>query len=554
MRLPLKRETAELEQRRREGAKQMDKSKVKILVVDDEQGLCAGVQEALRREGYVVDATTDAPAALKLAEQRLYNLVISDIKMPGLSGLELLTRVRAHSRDTLFILMTAYGTVESAVEAMKQGAYDYLPKPIDMKRLRALVQKALEFQAVVAENNELRLRLQTRAEPGLLVGESEAMRAVARLIEEVANSDVTVLIEGESGTGKEIVARSIHAQSARRDRPFISVNCAALAEQLLEAELFGHVKGAFTGAVANKPGRFQLADGGTLFLDEIGDLSPKGQGDLLRVLEDGAFRMVGGSELIRVNVRVIAATNKKLQEAVAEGKFREDLFYRLQIVPIVMPPLRERAEDIPLLVERFFEQFAAKHKRRRKRMSAEALQLCQRFPWPGNVRQLRNVIERLVITCREVEVEVDASAGFPARLRPQHDHLHRAAGHAAGGGGEAADPPDADARDEQPRGSRAGAGHQPPRAAIQAQAVRAAGKPGHSHPARRGTGPGALVLNRANNQHTGRRMRACDKPPVGRVPSRGAIAAAKRWNSLNDQAGGTGKSRLRVCSGTTAVP
>ena len=375
-------------------------------MVDDEQGLCAGVQEALRREGYIVDAMTEAPAALKLTEQRLYNLVISDIKMPGLSGLELLTHVRAHSRDTLFILMTAFGTVESAVEAMKQGAYDYLPKPIDMKRLRALVQKALEFQAVVAENNELRLRLQTRTDTGLLVGDSEAMRAAARLIEEVANSDVTVLIEGESGTGKEIAARSVHVQSARRDRPFISVNCAALAEQLLEAELFGHVKGAFTGAIANKPGRFQLADGGTLFLDEIGDLSPKGQGDLLRVLEDGAFRMVGGSDLIRVNVRVIAATNKKLSDSVAQGKFREDLFYRLQVVPIVMPPLRERAEDIPLLIERFFEQFAAKHKRRRKRMSAEALQLCQRFPWPGNVRQLRNIIERLVITCREVEVGV----------------------------------------------------------------------------------------------------------------------------------------------------
>jgi len=342
----------------------VDKSNVKILVVDDEQGLCAGVQEALRREGYVVDATTDAPTALKLTEERLYNLVVSDIKMPGLSGLELLARVRAHSRDTLFILMTAYGTVESAVET------------------------------------------------GLLAGDCEAMRAVARLIEEVANSDVTVLIEGESGTGKEIVARSIHAQSARRDRPFVSVNCAALAEQLLEAELFGHVKGAFTGAVASKPGRFQLADGGTLFLDEIGDLSPKGQGDLLRVLEDGAFRMVGGSELIRVNVRVIAATNKKLQEAVAAGKFREDLFYRLQIVPIVMPPLRERAEDIPLLIERFFEQFTAKHKRRRKRMSAEALQLCQRFPWPGNVRQLRNVVERLVIICHEVEVGVSQLPDF----------------------------------------------------------------------------------------------------------------------------------------------
>ena len=390
----------------------MDKSKIKILVVDDEQGLCAGIQEALRREGYVVDAATDPAAALKLGRERLYNLVISDLKMPGLSGLDLMTQVRAHNRDTLFILMTAYGTVENAVEAIKQGAYDYLPKPLDMKRLRALVQKSLEFQAIVAENNELRLRLQTRSEPSLLVGESESMREVARLISEVANSDVTVLIEGESGTGKEIVARSIHVQSARRERAFISVNCAALAEQLLEAELFGHVKGAFTGAVATKPGRFQLADGGTLFLDEIGDLSPKGQGDLLRVLEDGAFRMVGGSELIKVDVRVIAATNKNLQESVRDGKFREDLFYRLQIVPILMPPLRDRAEDIPLLVEKFFESFTAKHKRRRKRMSPEALQLCQRFPWPGNVRQLRNAIERLVITCREPVVEVEHLPDF----------------------------------------------------------------------------------------------------------------------------------------------
>ncbi len=383
----------------------MDKSKVKILVVDDEHGLCVGIQEALRREGYVVDASTDSAAALKMAEGKLYNLIISDVKMPGLNGMELLARIHERSPDTVFILMTAYGAVESAVEAMKQGAYDYLLKPLDMKRLRLLVQKALDLQAVVAENNELRLRLQKSSESSLLFGESEVMRNIARQLEEIARSDVTVLLEGESGTGKEIAARSVHAQSDRKDKPFISVNCAALAEQLLEAELFGHVKGAFTGAIANKPGRFQLADGGTLFLDEIGDLSPKGQGDLLRVLEDGSFRMVGGAELISVNVRVIAATNKRLQQAVADGKFREDLYYRLQIVPVVLPPLRERAEDIPLLIERFFEQFTAKHKRRRKTMSAEALQICQRFPWPGNVRQLRNVIERLVITCRETVVE-----------------------------------------------------------------------------------------------------------------------------------------------------
>ena len=344
----------------------MDKSRINILVVDDERGLCAGVQEALKREGYAVDAANDAPAALKLIGERLYNVVLTDVKMPGMSGLQLLKEAKERSRDTLFILMTAFGTVESAVQAMKEGAYDYLSKPLDMQRLRALVMKALEFQAVIAENHDLRLRLQKRSEPTPLLGVSENVHAILRSIDEVAQSDVTVLIEGESGTGKEIVARSIHLQSPRAAKPFISVNCAALPEQLLEAELFGHVKGAFTGAIANKPGRFQLADGGTLFLDEIGDLSPKGQGDLLRVLEDGGFRMVGGTELVRVNVRVIAATNKHLQETVTAGKFREDLFYRLQILPIQMPPLRERAEDTPVLIADFLEHFVAKHKRRRK--------------------------------------------------------------------------------------------------------------------------------------------------------------------------------------------
>ena len=386
-------------------------------MVDDERGLCAGIQEALKREGYFVDAVNDGPTALKLIGDRLYNIVVTDMKMPEMSGLQLLKEAKQKSRDTQFILMTAYGTVESAVEAMKEGAYDYLSKPLDMQRLRALVLKALEFQALVAENNELRLRLQKRSEPSLLVGDSEAMRKVTQLSDEVARSEVTVLIEGESGTGKEIVARSIHLKSARAEKPFIPVNCAALPEQLLEAELFGHVKGAFTGAVADKPGRFQLADGGTLFLDEIGDLSAKGQGDLLRVLEDGTFRMVGGTKMMRVNVRVVAATNKKLQEAVTGGKFREDLLYRLQIVPIWIPPLRERAEDIPPLIESFLEHFTSKHKRRRKKFSIEALHLCQRFPWPGNVRQLRNMIERLVITCKSATLEV---ADLPDFLRA-HD-------------------------------------------------------------------------------------------------------------------------------------
>ena len=449
----------------------MDNSKVRILVVDDEQGLCAGLQEGLRREGYQVDAVTDAGTARKLAGQGLYNLVISDVKMPGTGGLELLAQIRESSRETLFILMTAFGTVENAVEAMRLGAYDYLPKPIDLKRLRIQVQKALEYQTVVVENNELRARLQKRSEPDPLIGDSESMRTVSRLIEEVAQSEVTVLIEGESGTGKEIAARLIHTHSLRRDKPFISVNCAALAEQLLEAELFGHVKGAFTGAISQKPGRFQLADGGTLFLDEIGDLSPKGQGDLLRVLEDGAFRMVGGSELIRVDVRVIAATNKTLSQSVADGKFREDLYYRLNIVPILMPPLRERTDDIPLLIERFVERFTARHKRGRKRMSAEATQLCQRYSWPGNVRQLRNAVERMAVTCRGQSSALPScpiSCANTIGIPPPSV----SAGNVAGGSGETSDSPDAGACYGQSSRRRQGAWHQPPFAAIQAEAIR----------------------------------------------------------------------------------
>jgi DNA-binding NtrC family response regulator len=384
----------------------MNNSHIRILVVDDEPGLCAGIQEALRREGYQVDSASDGATARNRVSRQLYNLVITDLKMPDVSGLEVLQEARRQSPDTQCILMTAYGTVASAVQAMKEGACDYLAKPLDIAHLRTVVKRALEFQAVVAENNELRLRLQRRAEDDQLIGGSLAMAQVNALIEEVAPNDVTVLIEGESGTGKEIAARAIHTRSSRAKGPFISVNCAALPEQLLEAELFGHAKGAFTGAIATKLGRFQLADGGTLFLDEIADLSPKGQGDLLRVVEDASFRMVGGTELIHVNVRIVAATNKRLDEVVALGRFREDLFYRLQVVPVRMPPLRERVEDIPLLIDRFLEQFSAKHHRRRKLLSAEALALCQRYPWPGNVRQLRNVVEGLVITCRSATVDV----------------------------------------------------------------------------------------------------------------------------------------------------
>ncbi len=392
----------------------MDKSRIHILVVEDEPGLCAGIQEALQREGYQVGTAGDGQKAIERLEQRLYNLVISDVRLPGPNGADLLARVKARSPDTIVILMTAYGTVNTAVEAMKQGAYDYLPKPLDMRRLRALVGKALEYQAVVAENKELRLRLQKRSEPSPLLGSTETMRAIGRLVDEVAASDVTVLIQGESGTGKELVARAIHQQSLRRDKPFVSVNCAALPEQLLESELCGHVKGAFTGAYTDRLGRFQMAEGGTLFLDEVGDMPPKGQGDLLRVIEEGMFRRVGSSDLTHCNVRIIAATNKNLEQHVKDGRFREDLFYRLHVVPIQLPPLCERVEDIPLLIEAFLAHFTAKHKRAAKVISPDALQLCQRYRWPGNVRELRNVIERMIIT---VHHKVVQPADLPEPIR-----------------------------------------------------------------------------------------------------------------------------------------
>ena len=390
----------------------MDRSKIDILVVDDERALASGMREALEREGYSVEAVFDGASAIERCKVKLFNLVISDVKMPGISGQALLARVKEISSDTLVILMTAYGTVDAAVGAMKHGAHDYLTKPVDVKRIRSLVERALEFQAVVAENTELRLRLKKRSEPSPLVGVSGPMRDVERIIDEVAASDITVLIGGESGTGKEIAATAIHLRSLRREQPFITLNCAALPENLLEAELFGHAKGAFTGAVAERKGRFQMAHKGTLFLDEIGDLSAKGQADLLRVLEDGLFCMVGGTETIHVDVRVVAATNKNLENAVKEGAFREDLFYRLQVVPIVMPPLRERGEDVPLLLESFLAHFAAKHKRAAKRLSVEAMEICVRYPWPGNVRQLRNTVERMMLTCHNAVIAPESLPDF----------------------------------------------------------------------------------------------------------------------------------------------
>ncbi len=376
----------------------MDLTRIRILVLDGEPSSARAIQKTLASAGYQVSAASHDADAVHLASDELFNVVVKSFDAKRIDAVALMEKVRAITPDTQFILLSEGGTIHTAVKAMRMGAFDYLSKPFSEELLLESVRKALEHQALVAENQQLRLRLRRRADPDIFVGCSDAMQEINRLIHQIAPTDVTVLIEGESGTGKEIVARAIHEKSRRRAQPFIAVNCAALPDSLIEAELFGHVKGAFTGAISDRLGRFKLAHGGTLFLDEIGDLSAKGQGDLLRVLEDGMFRPVGSTKMERADVRIIAATNKKLEEEGVKGRFREDLYYRLNIVVISPPPLRERVEDIPALVASFSQHFCNKHHRRQKKFHKETLALFQALPWPGNVRQLRNIVERLVVT------------------------------------------------------------------------------------------------------------------------------------------------------------
>jgi DNA-binding NtrC family response regulator len=370
----------------------------RILVVEDEVNIRTALVALLEKRGFAASAAASGEEALARLEGEPADLVITDLKMPSLGGLELLRRVKAQFPDVEVLVTTAYGSIETAVEAMRAGAYDYLTKPIDRERFPVTVEKALERRALAAENRRLRDRLETRMRFDAMVGDSEPMQRVFGLMEMIASSDATVLLVGESGTGKELVARAIHERSPRSGGPFVSVNCGALPENLLESELFGYEKGAFTGAVGTKVGRFELADGGTLFLDEVGELSPKSQVDFLRVLETREFRRLGGTRLVKVDVRFIAATNRNLEAAVQEGRFREDLYYRLNVVPVRLPPLRDRGDDLPLLIARFLREFAERHHREPKEMSREALRVLRRYPWPGNIRQLRNVIERVVVT------------------------------------------------------------------------------------------------------------------------------------------------------------
>jgi two-component system response regulator AtoC len=394
------------------------KAKGSILVVDDEEIVRDSLASWLEEDGYHVDTAPDGPAALTELAQHAYAVLLVDLKMPGMDGLEVLAHARSLQPDVPVIIMTAYATVDTAVQAMKQGAYDYLVKPFEPEELSLMVGKLTNAQALRRENVLLRKALKRQFEFKDLVSKSPKMEAVFDLARTAARSNSTVLILGESGTGKELLARAIHAESPRQDGPFVGVSCAALTESLLESELFGHEKGAFTGAAASARGKFEIAAGGSLFLDEIGDISPKLQLDLLRVLDAREFRRVGGSQLIKTDVRILASTNRDLKRLVESGAFREDLYYRLNVIPVTLPPLRERKEDIPLLVEHFLAQFRTEMQKPLEGVSAEAVGMLMAHDWPGNVRELRNILERGAVMARgpiitPMELEL-ASLALPA--------------------------------------------------------------------------------------------------------------------------------------------
>lgn len=373
------------------------RSATSILVVDDDEGIRETLEAVLSEEGYQVAAAGTGRGALELAREREFHLVLLDLRMPDMSGLEILPRMRSELPRAPIIIMTAYGTIKTAVEAVKQGAYDFVSKPFDLDEMRITIEKALAHERLKMENERLRTMLEDELVFQEIVGRSSKMRAVFELIRKVMNHDVTVLIVGESGTGKELVARAIHYNSPRRAGPFLKLNCAALPDALLESELFGYEKGAFTGAQVRKPGRFELADGGTLFLDEIGNMSPSMQVKLLRVLQEKEFERVGGKGTVKVDVRILAATNSNLKSEVAKGTFREDLYYRLNVVQIHVPPLRERKEDIPLLVQHFIKEFNVSLGKEFAGVSPQAMNHLARYDWPGNVRELKNAIEAAML-------------------------------------------------------------------------------------------------------------------------------------------------------------
>lgn len=368
----------------------------RVLIVDDETSLREFLAITLSREGFEVETAASGEEALKRLAEGPVDLALVDLMMPGMDGLETLRRLKETNETISVVIMTAFATTETAIQALKEGAYDYLIKPFKVEELKLVVQKALEERRLRWENLRLRREVELRYTLGNMVGKSPKMQEVFSTISRVAESRATVLLTGESGTGKTLLAKTVHFNSTRKDAPFVTVDCAAIPQELMESELFGHVRGAFTGAVANKPGLFEAADGGTLLLDEISEMPPHLQAKLLRVIEDPEIRPVGGTKPIRVDVRIVATTNGDLTQAIARGSFREDLFYRLNVISVDLPPLRERREDIPMLVNHFLQKFATATATPVRLISPEAMACLEAAPWPGNVRELENVIERVV--------------------------------------------------------------------------------------------------------------------------------------------------------------
>ena len=373
-----------------------------ILIIDDEIQICESIKMILDYSGYEVSYTTDAKDGINKLSSQLYSVLLLDIQMPEMNGFEVIKKVKAKYPDLSVIIISAHGSVENAIKATKLGAFDFIEKPIDREKLLISVRNAVEQSNLLTENKEIKRTLE---EEGEILGKSNAIKNILEMIDKVAPLDTRVLITGENGTGKELVAKAIHQKSKRKDKTFIEVNCAAIPNELIESELFGHEKGSFTGAVQQRIGRFELANKGTLFLDEVGDMSHQTQAKVLRAIEDGKIERVGGGKKIEVDVRIIAATNKNLKEEIEKENFREDLFHRLNVIPINIPPLRERLEDIPILIEHFADDITKKHKKGPVNFKSDAIQFLKSLNWSGNVRELRNIVERIIIIVDKREID-----------------------------------------------------------------------------------------------------------------------------------------------------
>jgi DNA-binding NtrC family response regulator len=394
-----------------------------ILIIDDEESICDGLSQVLRKEGYLVKAVKEGNDGLTLFGKENFQVVFLDLKLPGLKGMQVLSKIKETSPETPVIIITGYASIESAVEAIKQGAFDYMAKPFSPEELRIITKKALESRKILFENLFLRKELEAKSEFDMVVGKSRAMKEVMDIVNRVSPTETTVLITGESGTGKELIAKEVHKYSLRYKAPFVVVDCGALVETLFESELFGHVKGSFTGAHETKHGRFEVANGGTIFFDEISNISLNIQAKLLRVIQEREVTRIGSSKPIKVDVRILAATNENLADAVKRGKFREDLFYRLSVVPIHLPPLRERKEDIPLLVEHFLRKYNKKAKKNIETISPQAIKAMREYDWPGNIRELENTIERAVVLSKGNGIDIEdlmyhGISASPALLSP----------------------------------------------------------------------------------------------------------------------------------------